>query len=217
MKRKVLALVLMGILVGISMTACTRSATKNPDITEIPFPAGTSDPSTRLTEIILQTQAVLPGTQTAPGATTGTTDTTAGGSTVTVNIPTETPVPQPTATLPPIPTLERPATYTLHHGEWPICIARRYNLDMAGLLAANNLSLNSQPSAGAELKIPSDGTWNSGDRSLKAHPTNYTVQSGDSIYSIACDFGDVSPEGIAAANGLSDPYTIESGQTLRIP
>lgn len=217
MNRKVFALVLIGILMGISMTACTRSATKNPDITEIPFPAGTSNPSTRLTEIIQQTQAVLPGTQTAPGATSGGVDATTGGTAEAVSIPTETPLPQPTATLPPIPTLERPETYTLHQGEWPICIARRYNLDMAGLLAANNLSLNSQPSEGTELKIPTDGAWNSGDRSLKAHPADYTVQSGNSVYSIACDFGDVSPEGIAAANGLADPYTIESGQSLRIP
>lgn len=212
MKRKVFALALAAILVALSATACTRSATtKSPETTEIAFPAGTTDPSTRLTEIIQQTNAVLP-----------TADLPAGGgaevqTTSIVTLPTATETPAPTATLPAIPTLERPETYTLQKGEWPICIARRYNLDVSGLLAANNLSMSSQPAQGTVLKIPTSGAWSSGKRELKAHPVDYTVASGDTIYTIACAFGDVSPEAIIAANNLASPYSLTSGQVLRIP
>ncbi len=218
MNRKAFALVLIAVLVGISMTACTRSATsKNPAATstsEIPFPVGTLDTSARVTEIIEQTNAVLPTG--LPTVQTGT-----GGEATSIVVatvaPTATPKPTATATLPAIPTLERPSTYTLQKGEWPICIARRYNLDVGSLLAANNLSMNSRPSAGTVLSIPSSGTWSSGSQQLLDHPTDYTVQSGDTIYSIACAFGNVSPEGIIAANSLQSPYTVSAGSTLRIP
>lgn len=214
MKRKVFALALIAILAGISLSACTRSATKSPETTEIPFPAGTSDPSTRLTEIIQQTNAVLPTVE-GTSATSGQDTTTQ--ATAIVSIPTATNTPAPTATLPAIPTLTRPETYTLQKGEWPICIARRYDLDVSTLLSANGLNMNSSPAEGSVLKIPASGTWNSGERELKAHPTDYTVVSGDTIYKVACAYGDVSPEGIAAANGLAAPYSLTAGQVLRIP
>jgi LysM repeat protein len=52
---------------------------------------------------------------------------------------------------------------------------------------------------------------------LKAHPADYTVKAGDTIYSIACDFGDVDPMAIAAANNLQAPYTLKVGDVIRIP
>ena len=216
MNRKVFALVLIAVLIGISATACTRSATsKNPaasPTSEIPFPVGTLDTSARVTEIIEQTKAVQP-----TGISTVQTGSTSEATTIVAMTEAPTATPQPTATLPAIPTLERPSTYTLQKGEWPICIARRYNLDVGSLLAANNLSMNSQPAAGTVLAIPSSGTWSSGSRALLDHPTDYTTQSGDTIYSVACDFGDVSPEAIIAANSLQSPYTLTVGQSLRIP
>ncbi|HSQ18248.1 MAG TPA: LysM domain-containing protein, partial [Anaerolineales bacterium] len=65
-------------------------------------------------------------------------------------------------------------------------------------------------------RIPQTGSW-PGDRSLLDHPTNYTVRAGDTIYSIACDFGDVSPDMIILQNALTSPYTLSSGQVLVIP
>jgi LysM repeat protein len=118
-----------------------------------------------------------------------------------------------------VPTLTRPSTYTLQKGEFPYCIARRYDLDISSLLSANGLSTNSKPGVGTVLKIPSSGSWNEstyGKRALRAH-TDFKVGAGDTIYSIACYFGDVSPEAIIAVNGLSGPGDISAGMTLKIP
>lgn len=124
---------------------------------------------------------------------------------------------KPTATPYVLPTLGKPDSYTLKKGEWPICIARRYNLDLVSFLAANSLTLDSKPAEGTSLKITSSGSWDSGPRALIKHPDTYTVSSGESIYSIACAYGDVDPMAIAAANGLKSPYTLSSGQSLQIP
>jgi hypothetical protein len=118
-----------------------------------------------------------------------------------------------------IPTLTRPSTYTLQKGEWPICIARRYDLDLASFFSVNGLSMNSRPTVGTVLKVPSSGNWNSsayGSRSLRSH-SDFKVGASDTIYTIACYYGDVSPEGILAANGLNNAGDIHSGMTLKIP
>ena len=114
-----------------------------------------------------------------------------------------------------VPTLTRPATYTLQKGEFPFCIARRYDLNVGALLSANGMSMDAKPGVGTVLQISSGGSYD-GNRALRAH-TDYTVNSGDTIYSIACYFGDVSPEAIIAVNGLSGPDDITAGMTLKIP
>ena len=52
----------------------------------------------------------------------------------------------------PIPTLDRPSTYTLQKGEWPICIARRYDVNLNDLFNLNGLNMESRPAMGAVLK-----------------------------------------------------------------
>jgi LysM repeat protein len=110
-----------------------------------------------------------------------------------------------------------PTTYTLQKGEFPFCIARRFNVNQTELLAINGLTLNSRPDVGFTLKIPQTGNHFVSQRALKAHPTTYTVKAGDTIYTIACAFGDVSPDMIGLVNGLSAPYNLSVGQTLQIP
>ena len=110
-----------------------------------------------------------------------------------------------------------PATYTLQKGEFPFCIARRFNLNQAELLALNGLTLDSKPGVGTTLKLPQTGNTFVTPRALKSHPTTYSVKSGDTLYTIACQFGDVSPDMIALANGLKEPYNLSSGQSLNIP
>jgi LysM repeat protein len=115
---------------------------------------------------------------------------------------------------------ERPSTYTIKRGEWPICIARRYNLDVSMLLAANNLSMDSRPSAGTKLRIPQDGTWNEasyGSRAWHTHPTQYTIKSGDSFNTIACYFGNLLPSDIAEKNNMDESDKLSSGEVLDIP
>jgi LysM repeat protein len=111
-----------------------------------------------------------------------------------------------------------PDSYTLKSGEFPYCIARRFNIDPIELLSANGLSLNAQVYPGTTLTIPKNaGEFNLGPRSLRDHPTNYTVLAGDTIYSIACLFGDVDPRAIEDVNGLGAGETLSAGQVIKIP
>jgi LysM repeat protein len=141
------------------------------------------------------------------------------GSGATSLPPSETPLPPTETPLPATAVPTRPESYKLNSGEWPICIARRFDLDLDSFFAANNLNMQSRPSAGTVLKIPQTGNWStaSGTRSWHAHPTQYTIQSSDNIYSIACYFGDIEPDAILTANGLSGSFTLSAGQELQIP
>ncbi|MBA4419607.1 MAG: hypothetical protein C0391_00485 [Anaerolinea sp.] len=133
-------------------------------------------------------------------------------STITPNIP------APTLDVIIIPTLPRPATYTMQPGENPYCIARRFNVDIGELLSINNLTTESLPEPGTLIKIPNTGhLWSSGVRALQPHPTQYPVRVGDTITGIACLFGDVSPEAIIAINQFNMPVTLEGGMVIMIP
>lgn len=126
---------------------------------------------------------------------------------------TPTPTPEPTIA---VPTLTRPASYTLQEGEFPFCIARRFDLNPQDLLSLNNIGENQLVSPGTTLQIPQTGSWE-GSRVRNPHPTTHTVRAGETIHSIACHYGDVSPEAIIAVNQLQEPYTLTVGQTLEIP
>jgi LysM repeat protein len=111
-----------------------------------------------------------------------------------------------------------PTTYTIQKGEFPFCIARRYNVNPSELLGINGLSTYTVVSTGTVLRIPQTGHPFPGNRALRPHPTQYTVASSqDTIYSVACLFGDVDPGAIAFANGLQPPYKLMAGQVLQIP
>lgn len=111
----------------------------------------------------------------------------------------------------------RPATYTLQAGEFPYCIARRFNVNPDQLLAANGLSDGQTVYPGKVLTIPQTGSF-PGDRMLQNHPTTYTVgSSSETLYSIACRYGDVDPSSIASANGISTGAALSAGQQLSIP
>ena len=142
----------------------------------------------------------------------------AGGGTTTDQSGGGSPTAVPNYQLPPAPA--RPATYTIQHGEYPYCIARRYNIDPGALMRANNLGVSSQLPIGSVISIPASGNWDVasyGTRSRAAHPATYTVQSGDTLKSVACKFGDVYPEWIAAANGLDANAALTPGAVINIP
>lgn len=112
----------------------------------------------------------------------------------------------------------RPSSYTLQRGEFPYCIARRFDVDPGELLARNNLTTAQayNLSTGTVLSIPQSGSF-PGTRALAAHPTTYTVLSGETIYGVACKFGDVDPAAIAQANNLAVGAALTAGQQLSIP
>ena len=125
-------------------------------------------------------------------------------------------IPTETLTLPPGERL--PATYTLQKGEYPYCIARRLNVDANELLTLNGLANGQAFFAGTVLDIPQTGNPFRGNRTLRTHPTTYTVSaSGETIYTIACAFGDLDPMLIAQANDISANSSLLVGQQLTIP
>jgi LysM repeat protein len=223
--KKIVLLVVMVLFIA-AIAACTRQASTNSPVAtattsgEAPFPfvtpGGVSEFGTQ-TAIALMPQAtstpviVIETTQT-PAAV----DNTATNPVTMEQTPTIAPTTGPAVNTP---VVARPQTYALQHGEWPLCIARRYGLDVGALLQANGLNMNSRPSAGTTLNIPATGDWsdNYGARSLQKHPTTYTVASGDTIYTIACRYGDVAPESILAVNNLTSGSSLTAGQTLQIP
>lgn len=111
-----------------------------------------------------------------------------------------------------------PYTYTLQVGEFPYCIARRFNVNPDELLTINNLADGTIYMPGLTLKIPQSGNPFPTNRALRPHPATYTTtSSGETFYSIACLYGDVDPTAIAAANGMSPGSTLQAGTTIQIP
>lgn len=172
------------------------------------------------TSAITGTPPTATATSSAPSATpTVGTAVTAAVTTpapVTVVPVTGTATPQVTVIGPTAP-VTRPTSYTLQQGEYPYCIARRYNVDPNDLLSANGMSNGDLVYPGKVLTIPQTGSF-PGDRALHSHPDTYTVDSSDTtIYGVACYYGDVLPQTIASANGLSLSSTLSVGKTLTIP
>jgi LysM repeat protein len=117
----------------------------------------------------------------------------------------------------PLPPGFRPATYTLQSGEFPYCLARRFDVNPNDLLSINGLSTGNLFMPGVTLKIPQSGSFPA-DRALAAHPTTYTVSSSDeTIFGVACRYGDVDPAVLASTNGLSTSADLTIGQQLKIP
>lgn len=127
------------------------------------------------------------------------------------------PTPKPTKVAVPTATPGKPDTYTLQQGEFPFCIARRFDVNPHELLRVSGIAPNTTLQPGTELKFPQTDRTYPGNRTLREHPTTYTVKSGDTIHSIACLFGDVAPDAIAYANGLQPPYELSLGMELHIP
>ena len=109
-----------------------------------------------------------------------------------------------------------PGTYTLEEGEFPFCIARRFDVSLTELLELNGLTVDSFFYAGEVLKIPQTGNPFEGDLSLHEHPGYYSIQAGDTLNSIACYYGDVSPDMIALQNHLTSTV-LPVGEVLVIP
>lgn len=222
MCKKSFSLIVAIVLFSLVLSACTRPASTPPPATETPgdFPFFVETQQGLLEEAASQTAEAKEGPieatpQAGGGQSTPVEDEQAGGGAP--EQPAEgAPAEQAPAAVE-LPTLTRPETYTLLKGEWPICIARRYDLPLDTLFTINNLTMQSKPAVGTVLQIPQSGSWNAGARSLHQHPGSYVVNAGDSVNSIACYYGDVDPAGIIALNSLQPPYSLTTGQTLQIP
>jgi LysM repeat protein len=126
-------------------------------------------------------------------------------------------LPSPQPILAPSPTPGIPASYTLQTGEFPYCIARRFNVNPGELLRINGLTSYSVYYAGMNLRIPQSGGGFPGSRALRPHPGSYTVRPGDTFYTIACAFGDVDPAMIAFVNNMNANAKPDPGSVINIP
>lgn len=219
---RILAMLLLIGLVVFGLTSCRLPASKGPETVgtptaEFPVPGGSEQApgSIDVPAFATQTAMVILPVVISPGQATQSENPAYPGPNVTF-----TPI-APEATPTPVTYVEAtpggpPETYTLQEGEYPFCIARRFDVNQSEMLALNNLTVNSLFYSGQELKIPQTGNPFDGERMLKEHPTTYKIQEGDTLYTIACDFGDVSPDMIALQNTLST-YDLPVGEVLIIP
>lgn len=111
-----------------------------------------------------------------------------------------------------------PASYTLQRGEYPYCIARRFDIDPKQLLQSNALTGSQKVFTGLVLQIPENAPNFPGNRQLLPHPATYTVSSpNETLYTVACKYGDLQPEAIAQANQIPVESALVAGQELTIP
>jgi len=238
-KQRGLLAIFILVLSTVMISACTQSLSSAPVATATvippelfvsPFPS-VENPMAMIEEFAKQTSVAQ--TTVASGGTPGTPQAIVEGTALTPQGDT-TPVPgTPTnaaavttpevavtpsgPTITPVPAGVRPASYTLQNGEFPYCIARRFNVDPDALLKASGLTSPDVYYAGLTLTIPQSGAF-PGSRMLANHPTTYTVGSSEeTIYSIACKFGDLDPATIASANSIAVSAKLTSGQQLQIP
>ena len=228
----------MLMLVVIITSACNQPYSQQPSVTNTPIDtslfATPLTGATQMTDVeifatgtaaALQTTTPATALSTVIGATViGGTAQASATSTPIIGI--TSPATTPTSTLAvsgtlintALPAGPKPATYTLQNGEFVFCIARRFNVDPDETLALNGLFDSETIYPGLVLKIPQSGKAFPGNRMLKTHPATYTVtSSSETIYGVACEFGDIDPSAIAQANGLSVGAALTSGQQLSIP
>jgi len=197
---------------GLLLVACTRS------VTGASLPTVTEDPLSSVFNTIATQTALAAGGSGGSKSITATPTSIFGATATLASSPTVSPT--VTTTPAPVTKLSVPPNYTLHEGEWPYCLARRFNILPSSILDANGLTEQEAEnlSVGYKLVIPVDDVGTYGpNRQLRTHPTTYTASGADTFYSIGCAFGDVWPEHIAEANGMELGDNIKAGMQLHIP
>ena len=112
--------------------------------------------------------------------------------------------------------------YILQYGEYPACIADRFNIDVQQLLDYNNFGQDQIFNPATLIKLPPDSKPYALKRAWIKHPATYHANRGETFFSIACQYGDVKPEDIASANGYPNPFVEnttfnKNGVELKIP
>lgn len=128
------------------------------------------------------------------------------------------------------------STYVVKSGDSLWTIAKKHNLTLSQLAAANNLPASVNLKPGQKLLIPGKGNGNTAPaaaapatgaaapaKAVEPAParatgsgTKHTVKSGESLGGIARLYGVKAPD-IAVANNISDPAKIRAGMELVIP
>jgi LysM repeat protein len=134
---------------------------------------------------------------------------------VPVTTPVEVDTPEPTPS--PTPAFAT-APYTVQPGDSVSTIAEKFETT-AQIIREMNLLTTDALQVGQVLRVPNTtgaGVAASGDPAPTAGPFEYVVKAGDTLLSIAIEFG-VSANDIVATNTLSNPNDLFVGQTIIIP
>lgn len=108
----------------------------------------------------------------------------------------------------------QPTTYTVQSGDSLSMIASRFNTSYEQLAQLNNISNPNRIYVGQRLQIKgSTGATTTTTVKTTSSQTSYTVKSGDSLSTIAAQYG-LNWRTLASKNNLQSPYTIYVGQQL---
>jgi len=219
MKKHYTYILILTALLLVGLSACEMKASTPP-------PTSSTSLTTDIEMATMQAEAAIVQTNVAKGNGEGEAGIEGDPLVGTTITPAVTPdpneiVPTPANTPTPIPvsisTFGVPSSYTIHKGDHPFCLGRRYDINPDDLLAYNGLYRGVILYPGNILQIPSNARSFPGTRQLVSHPTTYLVQSNDTFYSIACYFGDVDPRAIAAHNNMDVSQSLYVGSTIHIP
>lgn len=189
------------LLVGLLMSSavgCTRGKKEVPTPTvAVALATFTATPSGPTSTTVLTPQA--PPTSLTPAS---------GPTTIVALAPTATPA-GPTSVWPTATPVPGQFQYTVQWGDTLYALARRYNTTVEAIVALNALPNANFIRVGQVLSIP-------GSAPSPGAGTVYTVQPGDTLYSLARRYG-TTVEAIQQANGIVNPWYIRVGQQLTIP
>jgi LysM repeat protein len=202
-RKAIIACCTIALLVGslaLGTTGCTRAKKEVASPTLLVAVATLTLTPTGPTPITVFTPEVPP-TPITPAA---------GPTTVIAGLPSPTAIPLVTA----VPATPVPGEfeYTVQWGDTLYSLALRFNTTVDAIVALNGLQNASYIRVGQVLRI-------SGTASPAPVPGTggeYTVQAGDTLYSIALRYG-TTVEAIQSANGIVNPTYIRVGQMLIIP
>ena len=118
------------------------------------------------------------------------------------------------------------STHLVKKGETLYGIAKKYQITISELKAANNLSDKDVLKAGQKLVIPSADIENAATLSStnssastlnsSSKTETYIVQKGDTLYGIAKKYG-IKVSEIYSLNGMSQKDVLKVGQKLKVP
>lgn len=105
-------------------------------------------------------------------------------------------------------------TYKVQSGDTLTAISRKLGVSNADIAALNSFNANSPLIAGQTIKVPATNAQV--ERKLNNQSVKYTIQSGDSLTSVANKYG-ISVDELAAANNLSRTAGLIRGRSITIP
>ena len=195
------------VIIALSFTACTRSASTPPpseegEVQEAPADDSQATMDAVRSDILTQTAQASEGDEDEPIAT----NTPIATGTLVVTTPEATP------------TTMGVTEYTVQQGDWIWQIARSFDVDPQEIIDLNDLTSPSSIQVGMVLQIPTsvspEATATPG--TTEAGGIVHIVKPGEWIWQIARTYG-VDPQSIIDANDLVNPRMILPGQELVIP